>query len=112
MTDNLPTDLMIAAQTRLAAQQGVPIVVRQRGGTASGALLVKINRLDGTAHVLTQARLDDEIVWTPVGRNDPMQDDAAERALARSIAMDPDLWVVEIEDRQGRTWFPGKVMKL
>lgn len=110
--DTIPTDLLIASQIRRAATEGVPIVVRKRGHASSGSLMLKINRLDGTSHVYTQARMDDELIWTPVSRADPMKDDDAERTLGHYIDMDPDLWVVEIEDRAGRTWFPGRVIRL
>ena len=110
MTD-LPTDFMISAHIRIAAREGVPITVVRRGHNASGAILLKINRLDGTARVLSQVRYDDELVWAPVSRTDPMAEAEADRYLARQAEVDPDLWLIEIEDRQGRTWFPGKVMK-
>ena len=108
--DRLPTDMMVSAQIRIAARDNVPIVVRRRGHNASGTLVLKINLLDGTARVLTQARFDDELVWTPISRTDPMSDADAETSMERQAQMDPDSWQIEIEDRQGRHWFPGRVM--
>lgn len=109
MIDDLPTDLMVSAQIRIATQQGVPIVLRRRGYSGVGTLLLKINLLNGMARVLSQARYDDEVVWNPVSRTDPMPDEDAEKYLSRQIEIDPDIWIVEIEDRQGRHWFPGRV---
>jgi hypothetical protein len=108
--DGLPTDLMINAHIRIAAREGVPITIIRHGHNASGAIILKINRLDGTARVLTQVRYDDELVWSPVSRTDPMDEPAADAYLARQADIDPDSWLVEIEDRQGRHWFPGRVM--
>ncbi len=106
----LPTDFMISAQIRIAAREGVPIVVRQRGDNNLGTITLKINLLNGLARVLTQARLDDEIVWNPVSRTDPMNDADAEIYLERQSKFDPDSWVIEIEDKQGRHWFPGRIV--
>ena len=112
MNDRPPTDFLVSAQTRIAAEQGVPIIVRNRGDAATGALLLKINLLDGTARVLTQVRLEDELVWSPASRTDPMAEEDAESYLARQADMDPDIWIIEVEDRKGRPWFPGRVVKV
>ncbi|HEU0117239.1 MAG TPA: DUF1491 family protein [Alphaproteobacteria bacterium] len=106
----LPTELLISAQIRIAAREGVPIVIRRRGDSNYGTVVLKINNLDGTARVLTQIRFDDELVWNPVSRTDPMKEADAERYLDQQAKGDPDSWLVEIEDRQGRHWFPGRVV--
>ncbi len=110
--DRLPTDFLISAQIQIAAKQGIPIVVRRRGDNSSGVIVLKINRLDGTAHILTQVRYNDDLVWAPVSSTDPMIEAEADRYLEQQIAIDPDSWLIEIEDRQGRHWFPGRVVKL
>ncbi len=113
MSDNrLPLDFLINAQIRTAANHGVPIVVRRRGDASNGTIILKVNRLDGTARVLTQVRYDDELVWCPVSRTDPMSEAEADRYLEKQADIDPDSWLLEIEDKQGRHWFPGDVMTL
>ena len=107
----LPTDFIVAAQIRRAAQEGVPIVVRHRGDGSSGVLILKINLLNGTARVLTQVRYGDRVMWSPVGKSDPMPESDAETYLARQKDIDPDSWILEIEDRRGRVWFEGKVLE-
>jgi hypothetical protein len=108
--DRPPASLLISAQIRIAGREGIPMVVRRRGDEVHGVIILKIDRLDGTAHVLAQARHGDEIAWMPVSRTDPMPDAEAEKYLLKQAEIDPDTWIVEIEDRQGRPWFPGKVV--
>lgn len=108
--DRPPTEFVITAHIRIAAREGIPITVRRRGDNSSGSIVLMVNRLDGTARVLTQVRYDGEVVWSPVGRADPLTEDEAEAYLERQARIDPDLWLVEIEDKQGRHWFPGRVM--
>lgn len=110
MSDSLTTDIMINAHIRIAAREGVPITVRRRGDNSSGTIILKINRLDGTADVLTQVRYDEERVWTPVSRSGAMTESEADRYLDKQAAIDPDSWLLEIEDKQGRHWFPGRVV--
>jgi len=41
-----------------------------------------------------------------------MAENEAEGYLARQAEIDPDCWILEIEDRQGRHWFPGRVVTM
>lgn len=107
----IPIDFVISAQIRIAAQSGVPIMVRQRGDANSGVIILKINLLNGMSRVLTQARYGDELVWSPISDNDLVSEADAERYIERQTAVDPDTWVLEIEDKQGRPWFDGRVVR-
>ena len=72
-----------------------------RGDNTAGAVLVKLNTLDGKARafqrtfdLMTGAR-----VW------DVLSDGAegeVDGAITRQRSFDPDLWVIEVEDRAGR----------
>ena len=108
----LATDLYVGAHIRTAARDGVPITVVRRGDPSSGSIILKINLLNGTARVLIEARFDDARVWTPATTTDPMDERDAEAYMQRQAAIDPDAWLVEIEDKQGRVWFPGKIVSL
>jgi hypothetical protein len=107
--DGLSTDLLVSAIARSAAREGVPITVVHRGDLSSGTLILKINLLNGTARVLVEARYGDIRIWTPATLVDPMSDSAAEAYLSRQADTDPDVWLIEIEDKKGRIWFPGKI---
>ncbi len=106
--DRLPTKLLVGAQIRQAAVQGVPITVLRSGDPQSGAIVLKINRLDGTAHVLLQMRQDEELVWSPADKQDPLPEAQADALVTRQGHYDPDVWLIEIEDRTGNHWFPGR----
>lgn len=110
--ETLPTDLRISAQIRIAAAQGISIMVVHKGDPSSGAISLKINRLDGTAEILSQIRLDGELVWIPSGEGKPLPECEADAYLAQQVEFDPDLWVIEVEDKQGRHWFPEKIVRL
>ena len=86
------------ARLRLA---DIPAFVVARGDATAGAVAVKLNTLDGRAAAFARA-WDGEgrRVWTPLVEGAEAEVDAA---LGRQRRFDPDLWVVEVEDRQGRT---------
>jgi hypothetical protein len=108
----LATDLYVSAHIRIAMREGIPMTVTRRGDPSSGSLILKINLLNKTARVLIEARYEGIRVWTPATHTDPMNESEAEIYLQRQAEIDPDAWLIEIEDKQGRIWFPGKVITL
>jgi hypothetical protein len=86
------------ARLRLA---DIPGFVVQKGDLTAGAILVKSNTLDGQA-TLYQRRFDLEAgheVWMILAQGDQISVDAS---IAKQRVFDPDLWVIEVEDRAGR----------
>ena len=106
----LTTELWVSAHRSAAEVQGVPMVVVRRGDRERGTVLLKINRLDGTCQVLTQIRHLGQLAWSRGTGPDPVPEAEADRYIERQTRFDPDLWVIEIEDRQGRPWFEGRIV--
>ena len=81
----------------------IPAFVTARGDATAGAVVVKLNRLDGTSAAFARSWAPDMTggrVWTSLADGPEAEVDAA---LARQRRFDPDLWVIEVEDRGGRT---------
>ncbi|MGC2223197.1 MAG: DUF1491 family protein [Methylocella sp.] len=103
----LRADFWVAAYLRRCALNGAFAVLRRRGAAEAGAIFVKIDRLDGFAALYgpvphSEARNGQDRLFARLHR-DPWIDPAeAEQKLARQIHFDPDIWIVETEDRQGR----------
>jgi hypothetical protein len=101
----------VAALIRRAEQAGAYATVARKGDTRAGAVLVKaIDRRAGTARLYAEAfGRDGERLWMePV----PSTDEAALDAyVSRAARIDPDLWLVEIEDLQGRHFLTEAVEK-
>ena len=86
--------------TRLR-QEAIPVFVTARGDDTAGAVLVKLATLDGQAQAFQRSPdPDGGRVWTLLVRGPEAEVDAA---IARQRARDPDLWVLEVEDRAGRS---------
>ncbi len=83
-------------------------MVVRRGEDAAGAIFIKVNWLDGTATILApapQTSFDDHPEsrrWMPLRDGEAMPEPDADKFLEREMSFDPDIWILEIEDRRGR----------
>ena len=105
----LATEIVVQALIRRCFAAGAAGYVARRGDVERGALYLKISTLDGRARVLgpAPAGLDDgpgERPLVDLLSADGVADRDAEAFLRRQSEFDPDLWLVEIEDRQGRSF--------
>ena len=99
----LKTAVYVQALIRRCEVAGAAAYLVRHGAEEAGAILIKVNRLDGTMMVLSQARRGEEAVWLrPLGES--CDEARASDYLARQLRIDPDIWIVEIEDRLGRSF--------
>lgn len=97
----LATDFWVAAYRLRLEAAGVPCFVTRRGDPTAGAVLVKLATLDGAARLYGRSYdADGRRVWTVLAEGPEPEVDAA---AARQAGFDRDLWLLEIEDRAGRT---------
>jgi len=98
----LSTDIWVSALIRRAELDGAYATVIRKGDPRGGAVLVKaLDRRAGVAQLYAEAiRGDGERVWmSPVAATDEAALDAY---IDRATRFDPDIWVIEIDDRSGR----------
>jgi hypothetical protein len=86
--------------TRLRLRD-IPCFVVSHGDDTAGAVLVKLNTLDGNATAFHRSfdLSTGERKWIEMisGREAEVDE-----SIARQRRTDPDLWVLEVEDRAGR----------
>ncbi|MBT8408576.1 MAG: DUF1491 family protein [Alphaproteobacteria bacterium] len=99
--NRLTTDIWVSAYLRRLALADIPAFVTASGDKTAGTVLVKLNTLDGQAACYQRSfdLLTGERAWVVLSEGgEPEVDDA----VSRQRAFDPDLWVIEVEDRAGR----------
>jgi hypothetical protein len=104
----LKSSIWVAAYLRRLQGEGIFAAIRRKGAEEAGAVFVKLALLDGTALLFApapQTSYDDAFpadrAFAPYTAA-PVAEQAVEERLAREVSFDPDVWVVEIEDRAGR----------
>ena len=101
--------LWVGAYVRRCYTEGAIATVARRGAEEAGAILVIVDWLDGTADLFgpaPQSFFDDS---KPADRLFQRVMARVARApiterIAREMRFDPDLWIVEVENKQGRSF--------
>ena len=102
----LRTTLWVSAQVRRCNIASIPIVVARHGDDDGGLVIVKLDRLDGTCGVVARTRnLDGNIVWRSISDGSAVSNLQAETIIEREVGFDPDLWVLVVEDPNGKFEF-------
>ncbi|MFT4742821.1 MAG: hypothetical protein ACI91Z_000795 [Yoonia sp.] len=97
----LTADLWVSAYlTRLRLVE-IPAFVVARGDATAGAVLVKLNTLDGQASCYQRSfdLMTGDRKWVVLNEGPESDVDAS---VTKQRGFDPDLWVIEVEDKQGR----------
>src|ERR1700719_612320 len=104
----LKSSILGRAYLRRCQTAGVFGAVLRRGAEEAGAVFVKVALLDGKAMLYVpapQTVYDDsrpiERFFTPTSK-EPVPETSVEERLAKEIRFDPDVWIVETEDKAGR----------
>ena len=97
----LAAEVWVSAYLARLRVEAIPAFIVVRGDRTAGAVLVKLNTLDGQAvcyhrsvDLMTGARR-----WVVLAEGEEAEVDAS---VGRQRDFDPDLWVIEVEDRAGR----------
>ena len=81
-------------------------MVVRRGDPDAGAVYIKINGFERGSAVLSQIRMEDgQLAWFRATGEGTVSEAEAEAYIERQEKYDPDLWVLEVEDREGRNPF-------
>ena len=97
----LTSDFWIAAYRQRLTLHAVPCVLTRKGDATAGAILIKICTMDGQARVFHRQvdLLSGGRQWVVLVEGEEATCDAS---IEKQCGFDPDLWVLEVEDPQGR----------
>ena len=102
MEPRLTTGFWVSAYLNRLRLAEIAAYVTAKGDATAGAVIVKVATLDGRARAY-QRSFDlaaDTRIWVVLAEGPEAVVDAA---LQRQRTRDRDLWVIELEDRAGRT---------
>ena len=103
---SVKTEIWVKGHLRRCFAAGLTGVVARRGAPEAGSVFVKVSLPGGTGRVLAPAAgpvYDDDggRRWAAPLGGEPVRQDDIDRFLARQIAVDPDIWILDIDDPGG-----------
>jgi hypothetical protein len=108
------SEIWVRAYLRRCQAEAVPAVVVRRGDASAGAIFISVDRLDGTVCLYGPAPAGLEVDerdrrW--VRCLGAVASAEASVYLARQLEFDSDLWILEVEDREGRHFLGDDVIE-
>ena len=102
MSPRLASGVWVSAYLLRLQLADIPAYVTAKGDAEAGAVVVKVALLDGTARAYERRSdlMSGARAWILFSEGAEVDVDAQ---LARAKGRDPDLWLIELEDRHGRT---------
>jgi len=99
----LTAAMWVSAHIRRCLSLGIPAVLVRRGDEKAGTVLIKWNRFSAGCQVLSPSRnAQGRRIWIARAGAEPSPEADTDAYIARQLSRDPDLWVLEIEDMEGR----------
>lgn len=97
----LTAEFWVQAYLRRLNIANIPAFVVHKGDITAGAILIKANPLDGSAKLFHRIYDGDgQRIWSLL---DEGLESKMDELVGKQRRFDPDLWVIEVEDRNGRT---------
>lgn len=108
----LKSEIWVKAYVRRSASGDRQAYIVRHGDDDAGAIYIRINRLDGTSTLFGPAPAslsgaDTERRWTAFFKGAARPDAEVDGLLEREARSDPDLWIVEVEARDGEHGLEG-----
>lgn len=101
----LRADIWVAAYLRRAGVEGAFATLRRRGAQEAGAIFVVLDRMDGRIALYEPAPSHDgERRWIRAHSAEWIDPAEAEARLQRQLRYDPDIWIVDLDSRDGAHW--------
>jgi hypothetical protein len=112
----LKSEIWVKAYLRRCVVAGANGVVARHGDDDAGAIFIKVVRADLKVAVFSPAPagLEDADIdrrWVKSFSGAFVSEEDAQAMLERQVSFDSDVWIVEIDDREGRHFLGDELME-
>jgi hypothetical protein len=98
-TPRVTSEFWVSAYKKVLESHAIPIFVVQKGNMKAGAIIVRVSDLQGLSKIFLQSYdLDGNRRWIELAAG---EDSEMDGVILRQKEVDCDLWVLEVETRNG-----------
>jgi hypothetical protein len=102
--------LWVSAALRLSFAHGRGGAVLRRGDADAGGILAVLRGREGFSVLSAVSTTEGEPAWMRATGEVPVTQEAADAYVARQVARDPDLWVVEFDAPDDLPPFEARIL--
>ena len=108
----LQTALCVDLVTTRCQKEGLFVTFINKGAPYTGTILLKLNGQGNGFRLLTQVRdIDGALGWMHALDEEEVEENQIDAYIRRALDRDPDIWVIEIEDKTLTNPFEGKLIE-
>jgi hypothetical protein len=112
----LKSSIWVSAHIRRCELAGSFALIERKGAEEAGAIIIRVDVPDKTSKLFMPAPQavyesgSAERKWQAYKGGASLTADDARKAIASEVRMDPDVWVLGIEDVEGRSFLPEDLL--
>ena len=99
---SLSSEFIVNAFIKTARLNMLDAYMVRRGDSKSGEIFLRLNNLCGQSKIYSYRKANIKNYWEVYGSDTWQEDSLINDKIKKIISIDSDIWVLELEDKQGR----------
>ena len=99
---SLSSEFIVNAFIKTARLNMLDAYMVRRGDSKSGEIFLRLNNLSGQSKIYSYRKDNIKNYWEVYGSDTWQEDSLINDKIKKIISIDSDIWVLELEDKQGR----------
>ena len=98
---SIKSDLLVLAFIKNSRKKFLDSYLIKSGDATSGEIFLKLSKLNGLAKIYTFRKHKKKNNWEIYGLDKWEQEEVIKNKLDKISSIDPDVWIIELEDERG-----------
>ena len=99
---SIKSDLLVLAFIKNSRKKFLDSYLIKSGDATSGEIFLKLSKLNGLAKIYTFRKYKKKNNWEIYGLDKWEEEEVIKKRLDKMSSIDPDIWIIELEDEEGK----------
>ena len=96
------SEIIVTALIKMANKNFIDAYLIKRGDINAGEIFLKVSNLKGYSMLYSYRKSEIKSPWTVYGSDSWQNDSEINKKIDNIIKVDSDVWIIEIEDKEGK----------